>query len=42
VNDLKTREEVLQWYLDLNSGGVVHTEEELNRVREMLEKEKGN
>ena len=35
VNDLATREEVLQWYLDLNSGGVVHTEEELNKVKKI-------
>lgn len=40
VNDLKTREEVLQFYLDLNEGGVVHTEEELSRVRALLEAEK--
>lgn len=39
VNDLKTRAEVLQWYLDLNSGGVVHTEPELQRVRNLLVKE---
>jgi hypothetical protein len=37
VNNLKTRSEVLQWYLELNSGGVVHTEEELNKVRKMLD-----
>lgn len=37
VNDLQTRAEVLQWYLDLNSGGVVHTEDELVKVRNMLE-----
>ena len=39
VNDLKTREEVLTWYLELNSGGVVHTSEELNRVRKLLKEE---
>lgn len=39
VNDLKTRKEVLNWYLDLNSGGVVHTEAELNRVCALLEEE---
>lgn len=39
INDLKTRKEVLQWYLDLNEGGVVHTEEELSKVREMLNSE---
>lgn len=40
VNDLNTEAEVLQWYLDINSGGVVHTEEELNKVRKMLIKSK--
>lgn len=39
VNDLATRAEVLTWYLQLNAGGVVHTEAELNRVRTMLEAE---
>jgi len=40
INDLKTRAEVLQWYLELNAGGVVHTDEELDKVRELLKKEK--
>lgn len=40
VNDLETREEVLQWYIDLNSGGTVHSDEELRRVRGMIRKEK--
>lgn len=40
VNNLETREEVLQWYLDLNEGGVVHANEELDKVRRMLEKER--
>jgi hypothetical protein len=39
VNNLHTRKEVLQWYLELNSGGVVHTEEELKRVQKLLELE---
>jgi len=39
VNNLKTRKEVLQWYLDLNSGGVVHTSEEIEKVRRLLEQE---
>jgi hypothetical protein len=42
VNDLDTRAEVLQWYLDLNTGGVVHTQDELDRVRELLEAELAN
>lgn len=36
INDLATRKEVLQWYLDLNEGGVVHTSEELNKVKKLL------
>lgn len=40
INDLKTRKEVLQWYLDLNSGGVVHTQEEIDKVKKLLENEK--
>jgi hypothetical protein len=40
VNNLPTRELVLQWYLDLNEGGVVHTKEELFRVRDLLDEEK--
>jgi hypothetical protein len=39
INDLETRKEVLKFYLDLNSGGVVHTPEELGRVRKLLEEE---
>jgi hypothetical protein len=41
VNDLETRAEVLQWYLDMNSGGVLHTNTELGRVRALLEAENG-
>jgi uncharacterized protein with ParB-like and HNH nuclease domain len=40
VNNLKHRKEVLQWYLEFNSGGVVHTKEELDKVRQLLEQEK--
>ena len=39
VNNLQTRAEVLQWYLDFNSGGTVHTKEELDKVRDLLRKE---
>lgn len=41
VNTLQTRAEVLQWYIDLNAGGVVHSDEEIQRVRELLAKEPG-
>lgn len=39
INTLRTRHEVLQWYVDFNSGGVVHSEEEIDRVRRMLAEE---
>ncbi len=42
INTLQTRAEVLRWYIDLNSGGVVHTKDELDRVRALLEKEISN
>jgi hypothetical protein len=40
VNALQTRAEVLSWYIQLNEGGVVHTAEEIERVRKLLEQEK--
>lgn len=40
VNDLKTRAEVLLWYLQMNSGGTVHTDEELARIEELLKSER--
>jgi len=36
VNDLNHYKDVLQWYLDINSGGVVHDDKEIARVRELL------
>lgn len=39
INTLKTRAEILQWYLDLNTGGVVHTDEEIKKVKALLKKE---
>ena len=41
VNDLRTRAEVLQWYLDINAGGTPHTSEEIWKVRKMLEESNG-
>lgn len=38
VNDLATREEELQWYLDLNGGGTVHTDEDLDKVRDLKDR----
>lgn len=39
INNLQTRKEVLTWYIEFNSGGTVHTEEEINRVKRLLESE---
>ena len=39
VNNLETRAEVLQWYLDLNFGGTPHTEAERKRVINLLKEE---
>lgn len=39
INELPTKEAVLQWYLDMNTGGTIHSEEEIARVRNLLEQE---
>jgi hypothetical protein len=39
INNLQTRKEVLRWYLEINTGGVVHTAQEIQKVRELLAKE---
>ncbi len=36
INDLPTRADVLQWYIDLNAGGVAHTDGDIQKVRELL------
>jgi hypothetical protein len=40
INDLQTRKEVLQWYIEFNAGGTVHSDEEINKVRRLLEQER--
>lgn len=40
INDLKTKKEVLQWYIDMNAGGTPHTKAEIERVQMMMEVEK--
>ena len=37
IANFKTRAEVLQWYIDMNSGGTVHKKAEIDKVRKMLE-----
>ena len=39
VNDLRTRAEVLQWYLEMNTGGTPHSAAEINKVKDMLKTE---
>lgn len=39
INSLKTKKEVLTWYIEMNTGGVVHTKDEIDMVKELLEKE---
>lgn len=36
INDLKTDSEVIEWYLELNSGGTPHTQEELDKARSLI------
>jgi uncharacterized protein with ParB-like and HNH nuclease domain len=42
VNNLETKAEVLQWYIEINSGGTPHTNKEIERVKALLEEEKKN
>lgn len=37
VASLKTRAEVIQWYIDMNSGGTVHKKAEIDNARKLLE-----
>lgn len=39
VNDLKSKKEVLQWYIDMNAGGTPHTSEEIQRIKNMIKGE---
>lgn len=36
VHDLEDRKAVVQWYLDMNTGGSVHTEKDLQPAYEMM------
>lgn len=33
---IPTRKEVLEWYIDFNSGGTDHTEQEINRIKKLI------
>lgn len=36
VNNLKNEKEVLQWYIDMNTGGTLHDQGEIDRVKQMI------
>jgi len=36
VNDLSDYNDVLQWYIDINSGGTPHKKTEIDKVKEMI------
>lgn len=37
INDLKTRQEVLGWYIEMNAGGTPHSKKEIARVQSLLD-----
>ncbi len=37
VNELQTRKDLLTWYVQLNTGGTVHSPEEIARVKAMID-----
>lgn len=39
INELKTKKDVLRWYLEMNGGGTIHSKEELDRVLELYKTE---
>jgi hypothetical protein len=41
INNLSNRADVLCWYLEMNTGGIVHSKEEIERVQKLLNKEMG-
>jgi hypothetical protein len=36
MNNLKTKKQVMQWYVEFNSGGTVHDKGEIERVQKMI------
>lgn len=42
VNDLKTKADVLRWYIEMNAGGTPHSVAEIERVQKMLNDEEAN
>lgn len=42
VNSLDKKSDILKWYIEFNSGGTIHTKEEIDRVKLMLMEEVNN
>lgn len=40
INNLTSRTDVLQWYIDMNTGGTQHTSKEIENVQNLLQIEK--
>lgn len=36
INDLMNRKDVLKWYIEMNSGGTVHSKDEIDRVTKLM------
>jgi uncharacterized protein with ParB-like and HNH nuclease domain len=39
INNLQSKAEVLQWYLEMNTGGTPHSDDELEKVKYLLQQE---
>jgi hypothetical protein len=40
INNLQTKKEYLQWYVQFNEGGTPHTKSEINKVKNLIKLEK--
>lgn len=38
TNNLSSEKDILEWYVDMNAGGTPHTSEEIERVKQMIQK----
>jgi len=39
IANLKSRKEILNWYIQLNTGGTYHSDEEIEKVKQLMEQE---
>ena len=37
MNHLENKKEILEWYIDMNAGGTPHTDDEIERVKKMIQ-----